>query len=136
MVTFHAFPCLPAELRILVWQYAVQKRVLRVKKHGSMNKGFWSPNSVPAITRVCRESRKHCSYQKAFIINCFPRYIWTNFESDIVQTRSALVAQISVAERDAIEHLRIEMIDDWGFNEGDSYFYYTRGEIRYFAKLK
>ena len=86
--TFYPFPRLPLTLRIQIWEVATDDRVLRVKKKLHYKQGYWPPTLVPAVTRACWESRKYCSYQKAFIIDLSPRYIWANFDCDIIQMSS------------------------------------------------
>lgn len=140
MATFHPFPRLPLELRIQIWRCATEDRVLRVKpvyrarheddcscyegylaRHEddysfdedfcSCYEGYWSPAPIPAVTRACWESRKHSSYRKAFTLDSSSRYIWTNFDRDIIYTKSLVVFPMlngSVCGKNEVRHLRIE----------------------------
>jgi hypothetical protein len=122
MATFHPFQRLPLELRIEIWELAfIKDRVLKIRIRYP-SKTFWSPTLIPAVTRACQESRKRCSYQKAFIVDGSPRYIWANFTNDIIQmlgsTMCGLVEYRHV-EMNAIQRLRIEMAID--NNERDDY---------------
>ena len=121
MATFHPFPRLAPELRIQIWGFATEDRVLRVRKTLYDNQGHWSPTPVPAVTRACRESRDHCSYRKAFIADSSPRYIWANFDFDVIQTRSGLLSEESLLENDQIRYLRIELMNDQGLDESGSF---------------
>lgn len=138
--TFHPFPRLPLELRIQVWEVASEDRVLRVKKPWWSNiKYYSSPTPAPAVTRACRESRKHCSYQKAFTVDSYPQYIWTNFDCDIIQMRTYLVDDVAnnhAMERDSIRHLRIEIDRDAPGYEMDSFWYQDQPQLREFPKLE
>ncbi|KAL5353861.1 hypothetical protein ACLOAV_001905 [Pseudogymnoascus australis] len=136
MATFHPFSRLPFELRIQIWGFATEDRVLRVRKAWIRNQGYWSPTLVPAITRACRESREHCSYQKAFIIESFSRYIWANYDHDVIQMRSGLLSKENILERDKVRHLRIELINEQGLDESDSFYYNDVRRLPDFPKLE
>lgn len=135
MATFHPFSRLPLELRIKIWEYATEDRVLRVRKTGYPNKVYWSPTPVPVITRACRESRKYNSYRKAFIISPSPRYIWANFDSDVIQMSSWLLAE-EIMERNEIMHLRIELVNEHGWDGSDFFYHDYCHKLREFAKLE
>lgn len=112
MATFHHFARLPLELRIQIWEFAfVSDRILKVRmSHPSLD--YWSPTPVPAVTRACQEARKHCSYQKAFITSESSRYIWTKFDSDIIQMLGSMMSfNISGkhSETKVIRRLRVEL---------------------------
>lgn len=82
--TFHLFPCLPLEIRIQIWESAtIQGRALKIRGLRSRT-DYWPPTPTPGVTRACHESRKYCNYQKAFVMDGSPRYIWTNFDCDII----------------------------------------------------
>jgi hypothetical protein len=49
--------------------------------------------------------------------------------------RSWLVNEISTTLRDAIEHLRIELVNATGADESGAFFYEHQYKLRYFAKL-
>jgi hypothetical protein len=108
MATFHPFPHLPLELRILIWEQAVEERVLKIRKakHAPTINLYWSPTPIPAVTRACRESRKYNRYQKAFIKSPSPRYIWADFDSDSIQTERG-VLNVYLPKYD-IKHLRFD----------------------------
>ncbi|KAF2128625.1 hypothetical protein P153DRAFT_376731 [Dothidotthia symphoricarpi CBS 119687] len=136
MATFHPFPRLPLELRTKIWGVATEDRVLKVRKTWHRNQGYWSPTPVPAVTRACRESREHCSYRKAFIIDSSPRYIWANFDCDVVQMRSGLLSEESFPERDEVSHLRIELVNEQGLDETESFYDNHIHNIHDFPKLR
>jgi hypothetical protein len=138
MATFHLFPRLPLELRMEIWERAVIKervlRVLQLRPNGF----FQSPTPNPAVTKTCQESRKYCSYQKAFIVHESPRYIWTCFDTDIVQMTSSLMSQLAKGdslEKREIQHFRLDLMSDtWDLSE--SFYYYHSHRIRDFPKLE
>jgi hypothetical protein len=142
MATFHPFPRLPLELRVQIWENTVMReRVLRVQKLKiklEPNKYFSSPTPAPAVTRACQESRKYCSYQKAFIIDQTPRYIWTCFETDIVQMDSTLMGQLAKGdsvEKNEIRHFRLELMSD-GWDLSESFYHFHSHLIRNFPRLE
>ncbi|OBT94716.1 hypothetical protein VE01_06268 [Pseudogymnoascus verrucosus] len=136
MATFHPFPRLTLELRIQIWGFATEDRVLRVRKTWNHNQGYWSPTAVPAVTRACSESREHCSYRKAFIINSSPRYIWANFDCDVIQMRSRLLADKNILERDEVRHLRIELVNEQGLDESEFFYHNHVHKLPDFPKLE
>jgi hypothetical protein len=136
---FYPFPRLPLELRMQIWAQAVtHERVVKVRalRRGG---GYWSPTPAPAVTRTCQESRKYCSYQPAFKVGESPRYIWTCFESDIIQIESYLLE--SFAEReDSLEktefrHFRLEVFNNT-YDVSELFFHYHSHRIRDFPKLE
>lgn len=140
MASFHLFPRLPLELRIQIWGLSTEDRVLNVKRDIAGKGGFWSPDQVPGVTRASQESRKYCSYQKAFIVDSSPRYLWADFEYDTIQIRGILLSHISYPpepDREQIKHLIVEMIDDWWKEDEDEEFYfYNMYNLRDFPRVK
>ncbi|KAF2106670.1 hypothetical protein BDV96DRAFT_470635, partial [Lophiotrema nucula] len=136
MAIFHPFPRLPIELRIQIWGFATEDRVLRVRKTWNHNQGYWSPTPVPAVTRACRESREQCRYRKAYTIDSSPRYIWTNFDCDVIQMRSGLLSEELNPEREKVRHLRIELVNEQGLDESDLFYYFHVENIRNLPKLE
>ncbi|KFY11057.1 hypothetical protein V492_04686 [Pseudogymnoascus sp. VKM F-4246] len=115
--TFHAFRLLPLELRINIWGFVKEDRVLKIRKASSQDHVCWSPTPAPAVTRVCRESREYCSHRRAFVNDSSPRYIWANFDYDIIQMRIALLSKMYPLENDEVKHVRIELMNKWGFKQ-------------------
>lgn len=115
MATFHLFPQLPPELRIRIWEFVFeQDRILDVRKgrRHSPSDDYWSPDPVPAVTRACRESRKYCSYQKAFVVDGSSRYIWTKFDSDIIHLLGTVMGKLAKGngpDNHKIRRLRIDL---------------------------
>ncbi|KAF2820196.1 hypothetical protein CC86DRAFT_360760 [Ophiobolus disseminans] len=140
MVTFHPFPRLPLELRIQIWQFTlIQGRIVKVRKYRN-NKYYSSHTPAPAVTRVCQESRKYCTYQKLFTNTASSQYIWANFENDIMQMESTLMKEIAKddnPERNGIRHLRLQLEDDiYGFDMSEFFFHDHQYKIRYFPNLR
>ncbi|KFY82714.1 hypothetical protein V500_10371 [Pseudogymnoascus sp. VKM F-4518 (FW-2643)] len=120
MTTFHPFPRLPTELRIQIWGFVTEDRVLKVRKSWHRSQSYWSPTAVPAVTRACRESRDHCSYRKAYITDSSPRHIWVNFDCDVIQMNCGLLPEENLLGRGESRHLRVEL----GLDETE-YFHYS-----------
>ncbi|OAL50072.1 hypothetical protein IQ07DRAFT_587751 [Pyrenochaeta sp. DS3sAY3a] len=139
MATFQPFLRLPLELRIQIWESAfVDDRILKVRIRLS-SRDFRSPSPVPAVTRACQESRKYCSYRKAFAVAGSPRYIWSKFDSDIIQLPGSIMSRlnhISSAERTEIMRLRVELVREDGWDESESFFHFYSHQFRYFPKLE
>lgn len=136
MVNFYPFPRLVPEIRTQIWALATEDRVIRV------NWGPRSPSPVPAITRACRESRKHCSYQKSFLSSsgsiAREPYIWVNFDHDTIHVRSTVFwdLQSSSIPISDIKLLRIELLDEQGKEVEEDWFHHHRDQLRDFPKLK
>jgi hypothetical protein len=88
---FDLFPRLPAELRIRVWELAAFPRLVHLPLDQSQTpesrspRGYvQSPTPCPSILHVCRESRQHARYQRAFLYGADIQYIWLNFDVDVV----------------------------------------------------
>lgn len=106
------------KLALLIWRFATEARVLRVLRPLGKSYG-WSPTPAPAIIRVCREARTHCSY-RTFLFDT-PEYhgcIWTKFDHDIIQMHSWLVVEDIFNEKDNVKHLRVDMRDGRGRFDG------------------
>ncbi|ORY17403.1 hypothetical protein BCR34DRAFT_610876 [Clohesyomyces aquaticus] len=138
MSNFHYFSRLPPELRIQIWGLATEDRVLRVRKTRDGQDGFWSPTPIPAVTRASFESREHCSYRKAFIIDLSTRYIWVNYDHDIIQMRYRLLKNENdnPVWREDIRHLRIDLVDEQGFDETEMFYYHYAYVIYNIARLE
>lgn len=117
MATFHPFPRLPRELRIQIWALAFDpNRVLKIYHRGDR----LPSTPVPGVTQATRESRTYCSYQKAFPFSVSgggESYIWTKFDSDIIQMRGVTMSTVAEnekfeVERKEIRRLRIDVFDD------------------------
>ncbi|PVI03669.1 hypothetical protein DM02DRAFT_669703 [Periconia macrospinosa] len=134
MATFHPFPRLPLELRMQIWSLAFQDdRVLKVRKRRYLSRrDYWSPSPIPAVTRASRESRKHCSYQKAFIADGSSCYIWCKFDSDIIHMRMSELAHEDGLEKKEIRRLRIVLVDDM---ELEFFYHKFSFEVSCFPKL-
>ena len=146
MSTFHFFPRLPQDLRVQIWQLATTPRILKLnlnpdyygRHNRSRIQGYWSPTLPPAMIQVSQEARKYSSYHKAFISNdSSPRYIWTDFTHDILQIRPYLISELlDTTERDAIQHIRIDLMNDYKGYEAEFFFHNHSHEIRDFPSLQ
>jgi hypothetical protein len=139
MATFHPFPRLPLELRMQVWVSAfVEDRILEVRRV-SLRRDHWSPSPVPAVTRVCQESRQHCSYQKAFIVDGSSRYIWTKFDSDIIQMLGSVMHDLmdyNCVGMNEIRRLRIKLGVERDSYESEFFCHIYNYRIRELPKLE
>ncbi|OPB46288.1 hypothetical protein A0O28_0064090 [Trichoderma guizhouense] len=90
MSTFHPFPRLPIELRLRIWDLTAFPRMVHVMRqcideHGEPGLQYMATSTpCAAVVQVCRESRRHAPYRRAFTTGAEPRYIWVNFESDMI----------------------------------------------------
>jgi hypothetical protein len=95
---FTLFPELPLELRLKIWSFITPgPRTVSIKYKGlsfySIGKGFsaaagWrSPDPVPIILHICRESRNEAlkSYQLAFGSYLHPGRIYFDFSKDTLR---------------------------------------------------
>ncbi|KAM0331640.1 hypothetical protein ACHAQA_003319 [Verticillium albo-atrum] len=115
MATFHLFPRLPAELRLRIWELAVQPRLL-VLKYAPDSTIFISPTPPPAITHACGESRNLGPYRKAFTTNGTCRYAWANFDFDTIHIDCQRICRNDLArdvpERSSIKHIQAEITSE------------------------
>ena len=136
MATFHIFPHFVPEIRAQIWALATEDRVIRVKES---NWGWWSRSPVPAVTRVCRESRNYCSYQKGFFearsFVATERYIWVNFDHDTIHVRSTVFWLPEMLPLSDIKHLRIELVDIQGEEVIEDWWYHHLRKLRDIPKL-
>ncbi|EHK18388.1 uncharacterized protein TRIVIDRAFT_225704 [Trichoderma virens Gv29-8] len=93
MSTFHPFPRLPIELRIRIWNLTAFPRIVRVRTHmrrrwvtvgETLVQYVASSTPCPPVMQVCHESRQHAPYEQAYTNGFEPRYIWINFETDMI----------------------------------------------------
>jgi hypothetical protein len=95
---FTLFPDLPLELRLKIWSFITPgPRIVSIKYKGlsfySIGKGFsaaagWrSPDPVPIVLHICRESRTEAlkSYQLAFGSYLHPGRIYFDFSKDTLR---------------------------------------------------
>lgn len=122
--TFESFQRLPAEIRIHIWSLAAFPRLLHVKIVANVR---WprehdvvcvqSSTSCPAILHVCQESRRHAPYEKAFTMGSEPRYIWTNFTTDMISIADWNYKGPALeAHHQDIQRLRITVGGDWPYD--------------------
>jgi hypothetical protein len=129
------FPNLPLELRLHIWKLTVETRTVEVrfevgrvpfgKKRRTTRRGVLyatSATPVPVALHTCREARsllatKHL--ERAFCYGAEPRYIWLNFELDIISIgQSEFCWTEPVASR--IRRLQFERECDEYFFHGDN----------------
>ncbi|KAF3484078.1 uncharacterized protein GIQ15_03402 [Arthroderma uncinatum] len=123
MAVFHLFPCLPSELRARIWELTVEPRTIEVGyKNTPYNETLHVMSSapVPAILQTCYEARNQKGlYQRAFAFGIEPRYVWVNFEVDMISIghHSTFAWELFEAERLLIRRLTFEgENDEWFFH--------------------
>ncbi|EAW25197.1 2EXR domain-containing protein [Aspergillus fischeri NRRL 181] len=137
MAAFRLFPHLPFELRSRIWELTVEPRTVevRVKK----DNGLWgkilhvtSSTPVPAVLQVCHESRNQGLYQQAFKFpsGVEPRYVWVNFEIDMISIGDTYFDTIEPAERQLIRRLTIQR------ENTDSFFHSESQELHLYFNLE
>ncbi|RSL72596.1 hypothetical protein CEP53_000992 [Fusarium sp. AF-6] len=88
MATFHPFPRLPFELRARIWEMTVEPRQVEFR----IKTPIWtfrtlyatSTTPIPAVMQACHESRNLGLYQRGLEVGDEPRYIWVNFDIDLI----------------------------------------------------
>lgn len=121
-----SFTSLPYELRSHIWSLAVEsRRITKVrmkksdgnfsKKQRNRSKDILyetTSTPAPALMHVCRESRQHAPYQRAFTAGTEPRWTWVNFELDIFCASSLDSIADIVSHRSEVQRLQIRTDDD------------------------
>ncbi|KAI9374615.1 hypothetical protein BJX61DRAFT_281103 [Aspergillus egyptiacus] len=125
MAEFHLFPCLPFELRARIWELTVEPRTVEIRIHRrnwpTTIQTMTSSTPVPAVLHACHESRTQGLYQRAFTLATEghePRYVWVNFEVDMISIGDTDTEHVDPAERLLIRRLRFERESD------DSFFFF------------
>ncbi|KAL6792965.1 hypothetical protein J3E68DRAFT_451396, partial [Trichoderma sp. SZMC 28012] len=132
MSTFHPFPRLPTELRLRIWSLTAFPRMIHVKRqcvgdHGESRLQYMATSTpCPPVVQVCQESRRHAPYRRAFTTGAEPRYIWVNFESDMIYNDGSHdLLNLEPHQRD-IQRLRLPIDDELAYdyitNHGDQEF--------------
>ncbi|KAK1579226.1 uncharacterized protein LY79DRAFT_564718 [Colletotrichum navitas] len=115
---FFLFSELPLEIRIHIWKFTREPRILKVDARVELNKHrrhpldytlfhCTSPNPVPAVLQTCHESRNLGLYERSFTGGLTPRYIWVNFQLDSIQATYWVLRLLKI-EKQRICHLGIE----------------------------
>ncbi|GFF93572.1 hypothetical protein IFM53868_07234 [Aspergillus udagawae] len=137
MAAFHLFPRLPFELRARIWQLTVEPRTVevRVKKDDGLRGKILhvtSSTPVPAVLQVCHEARNQGLYQQAFKFpsGVEPRYVWVNFEIDMISIGDTYFDTIEPAEQQLIRRLTIQR------ENTDSFFRSESLELQMYSNLK
>ncbi|KAK1724869.1 uncharacterized protein BDZ83DRAFT_321873 [Colletotrichum acutatum] len=121
MASFHSFSELPFELRIHIWHLAKEPRTLVVRTCDEPAKHrrrplestliyCRSPNTVPAILQTCREARNIGLYAKAFSGGLKPRYVWVDFDLDVIQA-SFWDLKLMGSDKSLFRHVVVEVND-------------------------
>ena len=133
--TFHPFSRLAPELRAQIWGLAAAPRIVHIRITETLrNYSYASPIPPPAVIHVCQESRQHAPYQKAFFTT-FPgepetevRYIWVNFQEDMICIADEKVERLAPHEAD-IQRLKF-MVPNGDYGEMFySYFFHNSNDM-------
>jgi hypothetical protein len=137
MAAFHRFPHLPFELRARIWELTVEPRTVEVgekREHGSWGKVLHVTSStpVPAVLQACHEARNQGLYQKAFNFptGVEPRYVWVNFEIDMISIGHTWFDTFEPAEQLLFRRLTFER------ENGESFFHFQSHELAKFSNLE
>lgn len=133
-----SFSRLPFELRSYIWTLTIEpRRTVEVRtrikdlcKFASVpdpelwgDLYFFSPMPVPAALHVCHESRSAIErqYERAFTHGAGERYIWVNFDLDIISIGETSLEQID-SEAPRIHELRFTRdnseMEEYFFDDG------------------
>ncbi|UKZ83332.1 hypothetical protein TrVFT333_011140 [Trichoderma virens FT-333] len=136
MSTFHPFPRLPSEFRAYIWSLAAHPRLVhvRVVKDPYEVVHVVTPTPSPPVMQVCHESRRHGPYRWAFTIGSEPRYIWVNFEIDMICLRN--LNALMAFEPHKLDIQRLMIFARYGCSRFDGYYDWEVDELRNFPALK
>lgn len=129
---FHFFPLLPIELRLAIWNLAVDQtprtftiRCIPALDPGSDNECSWSQNEsdgppiTPPLLQTCREARNNLTmYSKEFVSSSErDMHCWVNFAIDTIQLEyEVLDSKMDFSAR-RVQHMQIEIEDPEHFFE-------------------
>ncbi|KAL4962981.1 2EXR domain-containing protein [Aspergillus stella-maris] len=119
MTGFTLSPYLPYELRILIWGMTIKPRTVEariIRKYGDWGSpiGLSSSTPIPSIFQTCHEAHDVGLryYKKAFwqltIPEIHPRYVWVNFELDLIDIGDTYFDHVKAEDRVRIRRLRFE----------------------------
>ncbi|GFF32224.1 hypothetical protein IFM58399_03143 [Aspergillus lentulus] len=135
MPAFYLFPHLPFELRARIWELTVEPRTIKLhfkRERISWGKVLYATCStpVPAVLQVCHEARNLRLYQQAFSFSTVePRYVWVNFDIDMISIGNACFDAIEPAEQLLIRRLTIQ-------RQNTAFFFFESQELETFSNLE
>ncbi|KAI1770461.1 hypothetical protein F4818DRAFT_432955 [Hypoxylon cercidicola] len=137
MSTFHPFPRLPFELRISIWAFTVEPRVVEVRtlpETRTLVEKLISPTPVPAILQTCQEARNLGLYKQEFseltateanaAAGAELRYVWLNLDIDMVSIGECYLENFAPVAL-SIKRLRLERE-----NSDESFYYFESHLLR------
>jgi hypothetical protein len=132
--TFHQFVRLPAELRIQIWQMSAHPRNVHLSLKGSHQSTMHVTTSTPPppVVHTCHESRTHSAYNQTFATSIDQRYIWINFECDLISIPDDDLLALQVY-RAKIERLSFVVEDESIY---DDFYYFGPGQLQHFPLLR
>ncbi|KAF3073975.1 hypothetical protein CFAM422_003484 [Trichoderma lentiforme] len=111
MSIFYPFPRLPLELRIRIWNSTAFPR-----RYGEFGLQYTATSTpCPPVVQVCQESRRHAPYQRTFTTGAEPRYIWVNFETDMICNDDSHNALKLAPHEQDIQRLRFSIDDELAY---------------------
>ena len=134
MSTFHPFPRLPAELRIKIWSFTVEPRIVEVRvvlDRKTMGSKVISPTPVPATLQTCQEARSLGLYKREFseistrrnaAAGDESRYVWLNLDIDMISIGECHLGNFRHVAS-SIKRLRLERANS------DESFYYFESQL-------
>ncbi|KAL3470357.1 hypothetical protein BJX99DRAFT_251271 [Aspergillus californicus] len=135
-MTFHQFPRFPFDIRVRIWELAVEPRTIEVrikKEYGTRGEvlGVTTSTPVPAILHACQEARNQALYQAVnFHPANAPRCIWLNFAIDMISIGDTYFDDIESSTQVLIRRLRFERRND------ESFFHVDSQELRNFSNAE
>jgi hypothetical protein len=116
---FHLFNLLPLELRQHIWELSMTPRRVPVgdfSKHSYPRAPLPPLAPPPAVLHACVESRSRLVryYSKILTRESLSRYIWVNYELDIICINEWSVEDLD-AELPPIKHLSVVVTSDENF---------------------
>lgn len=118
-----------------MWELAVESRIVDISylkgRFGFRNEILHvvSSTPVPAILQSCREARNQGLYQQAFQEGKLPRYVWVNFNVDIISIGHTDFHHLE-PERLLIRRIKFER------ENNETFLYFTRKDLERFNNLE
>ncbi|RSM00659.1 hypothetical protein CDV31_011708 [Fusarium ambrosium] len=119
MATFHPFPHLPLEIRTIIWHLTVEPRQVEIRLKDAPW-GFFktlhatSTTPIPSVMQACHESRNLGLYQRGFAIGAEPRYLWVNYDIDLISIGKTWFRRLGDCRR-IIRRLKFQRENCQGF---------------------
>lgn len=83
--------------------------------------------------QACRESRRHGSYQRAFTVGSEPRYLWVNFDTDMICVPDGQLEELEPHQQDI---QRLGLLSDGSYESYDDFWHHGCPKLDDFPLLR